>query len=245
MIFRHFLSVIVFTLSATATADTPQGNTYQSGEQRVQLLELYTSEGCSSCPPADHWLSRQKNSGGLWKAFVPVSFHVSYWNWIGWQDKYSDKHFDERQRNYASGGTLSNVYTPGFLLNGEEWRGFFQHHKTLPKRQTESVGNLKLSLQGGNNFSASFTGNNGEQLHIAILAMGISSKVTRGENSDKTLTHDFVVVGYKNYAVDGKKWRGKLPVIEHNASQYAIAAWISGGNSQRPIQALGGEFKLQ
>ena len=240
MLPRHFLTIILFTMAATAAAET-----YQSDDRQVQLLELYTSEGCSSCPPADHWLSKQKSSPGLWEKFVPVSFHVSYWNWIGWQDKFSNQQFDQRQRSYAHSGTLSNVYTPGFLLNGKEWRGFFEHHKALPKSPSAVVGNLQLKVED-DRFSASFTGDGATQLHIAILAMNVNSKVTRGENRNKTLTHDFVVVGYGHYGIgDEKQWSGKLPMIRHNASEYAIAAWVSGEESQQPIQALGGEFKPQ
>ena len=74
---------------------------FQSSQRQVSLLELYTSEGCSSCPPAEAWLSKLKNSQGLWDEFVPVAFHVDYWNNPGWKDRFSDEQYTERQKSYA------------------------------------------------------------------------------------------------------------------------------------------------
>ena len=91
---------------------------FQSGPLRVNVLELYTSEGCSSCPPADRWLSGLKQDDRLWREIIPIAFHVDYWNYIGWQDRFSSPVYSERQRHYARNKGLSTVYTPGFLLNG-------------------------------------------------------------------------------------------------------------------------------
>jgi hypothetical protein len=95
---------------------------FKSGENQAALVELYTSEGCSSCPPAEAWLSRLKDGPGLWKEFVPVAFHVDYWDYLGWRDKWSAEAFSARQRAYASAWHNDNIYTPGFILNGSEWR---------------------------------------------------------------------------------------------------------------------------
>jgi hypothetical protein len=85
--------------------------TFQSSETQTSLLELYTSEGCSSCPPAESWLSRLKESPGLWKDFVPVAFHVDYWNYLGWRDPWSTKAFTDRQHAYARTWRSDSVYT--------------------------------------------------------------------------------------------------------------------------------------
>src|SRR5687768_10063986 len=74
---------------------------FQSGPNRTALLELYTSEGCSSCPPAEAWLSRVKSDARLWKEFVPVAFHVDYWDYLGWRDPFGMANYSERQRAYA------------------------------------------------------------------------------------------------------------------------------------------------
>src|SRR5436190_11363063 len=90
---------------------------FESPERQTALLELYTSEGCSSCPPAETWFSKLKNAPGLWTNFVPVAFHVDYWNRLGWRDKFSDAQFSERQRAYAQLWSAENIYTPEFVLS--------------------------------------------------------------------------------------------------------------------------------
>ena len=170
-----------------------------------------------------------------------MAFHVAYWDWIGWQDPFASEKYDKRQHNYARSGAVNNVYTPGFLLNGHEWRGFFQHHRSLPKALKNDVGNLQLEING-KEFTARFDGSGGQQLHIAILGMGLTSQVTKGENRNKTLEHDFVVVGFGSYSAQQGKWSGRLPMLMHKPERYAIAAWVTNGKSQRPIQAVGGEY---
>src|SRR5579859_334549 len=88
--------------------------TFQSSERQTSLLELYTSEGCSSCPPAEAWISNLKSRSGLWTDFVPVAFHVDYWNGLGWRDKLSSEEFSQRQRDYAQAWSAQDVYTPEF-----------------------------------------------------------------------------------------------------------------------------------
>ena len=89
---------LVAAIVSTASAEPTK---FTSGAQQVAILELYTSEGCSSCPPAESWLNNLKASPDLWKHFVPVAFHVDYWNSLGWTDRWSSPEFSERQRDYA------------------------------------------------------------------------------------------------------------------------------------------------
>src|SRR2546423_2933711 len=110
-------------LSLGATAAFAETR-FQSGAQQAALIELYTSEGCSSCPPAEDWLSRLKEQPGLWKKFVPVAFHVDYWNYLGWRDRFSLWQFTERQRRYAAKWQSESVYTPAIVFNGNESRNW-------------------------------------------------------------------------------------------------------------------------
>ncbi len=73
---------------------------FESGPAQTALVELYTSEGCSSCPPADHYLSGLARDPGLWKQFVPVAFHVDYWDQLGWTDRLASAQYSDRQRSY-------------------------------------------------------------------------------------------------------------------------------------------------
>lgn len=95
---------------------------FESTKEQTGLLELYTSEGCSSCPPADRWLARLKEHPDLWRSFIPMALHVDYWDYIGWQDRFASAAHSKRQRRYAQEKSLTTVYTPGFLYNGQEWR---------------------------------------------------------------------------------------------------------------------------
>ena len=95
---------------------------FESGVKRNTLIELFTSEGCSSCPPAETYLNNLKNNNELWEKWIPVAFHVDYWDYIGWKDKYATKTFGLRQSRYASLNRVSTVYTPAFMVNGSSWR---------------------------------------------------------------------------------------------------------------------------
>ena len=119
---------------------------FQSGETQTSLLELYSSEGCSSCPPAEKWLTGLKEAPGLWRAFVPVCFHVDYWDYLGWKDDLASPQFTKRQRTSAQYLKLDSVYTPGFLVNGREWRGWFDGKKSFPLT-SEKIGQLKVTMQ--------------------------------------------------------------------------------------------------
>src|SRR5438552_12328276 len=119
--------------------------TFESGDMQTTLIELFTSEGCSSCPPADAWISQLKESPDLWKKIVPIAFHVDYWNNLGWRDRFAKPEFTARQRWYVAAWRGDSVYTPGFVVNGREWRSWFADG-TLVHEQTAKVGNLRITL---------------------------------------------------------------------------------------------------
>src|ERR1700758_1185011 len=87
---------------------------FESGVVQTTLIELFTSEGCSSCPRAEKWLSGLKSNPDLWKRTIPVAFHVDYWDHLGWRDRFSKLEFTERQQYYAAAWRNDSVYTPGF-----------------------------------------------------------------------------------------------------------------------------------
>jgi len=95
---------------------------FESGDFQVNLVELYTSEGCSSCPPAEAWLSRIYRQGFKNQYVVPLAMHVTYWDYLGWKDKFSSKAYDQRQRRMVTQEGGRTVYTPQFFLNGKTVR---------------------------------------------------------------------------------------------------------------------------
>src|SRR5215471_9400646 len=119
---------------------------FQSGTNRTAVIELYTSEGCSSCPPAEEWFSKLKAHPRLWIDFVPAAFHVDYWDYLGWRDPFGAAAYSDRQRAYAAEWKSRSVYTPGFVLDGKEWRGWFNRDE-LPPASTQPAGTLSASSE--------------------------------------------------------------------------------------------------
>lgn len=181
-----FLGALLVPAAQAATC------TAVSGEQRNRLLELYTSEGCSSCPPADRWLSRLPAASGV----VPLAFHVDYWDRLGWRDPYGQAAFSQRQRDRNRG--LGWIYTPQVMLDGKDFRGW---HRGLPPRPaapadarltlTLAQTPQRIDVQIDSRFAAADAGD--ARLFLALYENRRTSTVTAGENADRTLHHDYVV----------------------------------------------------
>ncbi len=152
------LPAALFFLASSALADSPR-ITVESPLEAVPVLELFTSHGCSSCPPADRWLRNFTNHPGLWNQVIPMAFHVDYWDWIGWKDRFASARYTARQKDYRRAGRLRTVYTPGFVLGGREWKGWFGGMD--PKLGAgEAVGRLSLKIMPGETVSARFAPKN-------------------------------------------------------------------------------------
>jgi hypothetical protein len=168
---------------------------FESKPVRTHLLELYTSEGCSSCLPAEVWMSNLKNEPRLWQDFVPVAFHVDYWDHLGWRDPFASKTWTERQADYSARWKAETVYTPAFVLDGKEWR-----YGALPAPAAETAGVLKITINGDRLATAFKPSNNSGhyEIHVARLGFALSADVIAGENSGRKLMHDFVALGLTN-----------------------------------------------
>ena len=135
---------IFFMLILCATMDARASDrVFESGPQRSHLLELFTSQGCSSCPSAEAWFSRLKAEPGLWKNFVPLAFHVDYWDRLGWRDPFASKEWTARQYQYSSSWKGDSVYTPGFVLNGQELRQRSVPVASGRKTRRSKIGDLR------------------------------------------------------------------------------------------------------
>ena len=228
---------------------------FVSQNNATEMIELYTSEGCSSCPPADRWLSSLKYNSETFQSLIPMAFHVDYWDYIGWQDRFAKPVYSLRQRQYVSTGSVSQAYTPQMVANSGEWRGFISGQREWVPND-KKVGVLKATVQDSSEDifvrfapykrtwnTASDKKHDSYVLNVAILGMGLSSRVTAGENHDRTLNHDFVVLSHQklNVAANPAQWKIKKPAIpDAGQTQSAVAVWLSEPNSQRIIQATGG-----
>ena len=206
----------------------------KSGVQTVPLLELYTSEGCSSCPPADKWMSGIKTD-----KVTPLAFHVDYWDYIGWKDRFSKADYSVRQRKTAAFGSAGFVYTPQFVMNGRDFKGWdnsrlsqsVEASQKLASRAnlsinavTETNGDitLKTSAQAVKPIDAK-----NADVFVALYENKLVSQVKAGENSGSTLKHDYVVREFfgayqlsnqnefsKNFTLDSA-WKNKGYVFEN------------------------------
>ncbi len=219
-------------------------STFQSGERQIALIELYSSEGCSSCPPADRWLANLKDHKKLWREFVPLNFHVDYWNRLGWVDRFSNQEFSQRQRRFASEWGSGRVYTPGFVRNGSEWK-----QRQLTGLLGQSVGSLRAVAIGDGRYKVTFAGKAASTkkhiVHFSLLGHGLTTEVKYGENAGETLSHEFVVLAKNKKAMTLKngvyETIVKLPTnTQAGAKNFSVAFWVSREGSQKPIQAVGG-----
>lgn len=198
-----FIPLTVFSAGTSLSTFTGETKTASSPENRVVLLELYTSEGCSSCPPADRFLSDLKTSGISDKQLIPIAFHVTYWDYIGWKDRFAKKQFDLRQRDLTRKQNKSTVYTPQFLMSGDDYRTYasFSADVNALVKQKASV-KLKLDAQYLKNseklqlkLTADILSGKSKNVgfYLLVVENNLSSKVSDGENYGELLHHDYVV----------------------------------------------------
>jgi hypothetical protein len=223
---------------------------FESGPSQVALIELYTSEGCSSCPPADRWLGCLRDKPGLWREFVPVEFHVDYWNGLGWRDRLSSRDYTDRQYAYASVWGNPSVYTPCFVRNGAEWKPQWGG----PAAAGGPGGSLSVEVAEDGRCRARYRPAPGARagaadyaVHVALLGGGVISRVTAGENDGATLGHEFVVLGTASGSLAPGAAPGALQATVMlprsevaGLKRRAIAVWVTRRNELIPLQATGG-----
>lgn len=236
----HFPATLAVSviLSMGALAEV----TFQSTAERTHLLELFSSEGCSSCPPAEKWLAQLRQSPRLWKDFVPLAFHVDYWDRLGWPDRFASAAHTARQRAYAATWSSGSVYTPAFVLDGAEWRG--RSLAEIPAAGGKS-GILGAVVSDARVVAVTFQPARRAQAweaHIALLGLDLATHVKAGENSGRDLRHDFVVLAHEVKALraDGESFRAEAKLAAPAETKTALAIWITEAGRLAPVQAVGG-----
>jgi len=227
----------------------------RSSENTVALVELYTSEGCDSCPPADRWLSSLGPRGYGADRVVPIALHVDYWDYIGWKDPYAQARFSSRQRKLAQLTRSAIVYTPQVLLQGHDFRGwsgggFDEAVKRINARPARAAIELTLDTRGRGAFQveASAELKDASQraeaaFYLATYEGKLSSRVQAGENQGKTLPHDFVVFEWVG-AIEFKAGlrvseRRALPLLPSaNPAHSGVVAFVQNRANSEVLQAL-------
>jgi hypothetical protein len=181
----------------------------RSGPLTVALVELYTSQGCSSCPPADRWLSSLGAGGHAPDRVVPLALHVDYWDYIGWKDPYAKREFSLRQRKLTQLQRMAFVYTPQVMLQGRDFRAWGgRAFDEAVKKINAQPARAQLALEilsfraGVMEVAASaelLPGDRGEDpaIYLAAYQSRLENRVTAGENRGKLLSHDYVVLEWQ------------------------------------------------
>lgn len=226
------LLLCALPLAAAAAAPVCEAH---SGPQRTPVVELYTSEGCSSCPPADQWLSTLKG-----QPVVAQAFHVAYWDYIGWKDRFAQSAFTQRQKDIAADNHLSGIYTPQLVRNGRDWHS----NQTLLEPATRAT-TAKASIRiqrVGEGFEARvepLDPSTAWTAYWTVTEDGHSSRVKAGENAGEFLQHDFVV---RQYTSAGRYQGAQqlqffaLPAQPEHPRRINLV--VSDAQTHEPLQAL-------
>ena len=210
----------------------------QSSSVLTPVIELYTSEGCSSCPPADKWASTLKG-----KNAVVQAFHVGYWDYIGWVDRFAAPAHTTRQRQVAAQNGLRNIYTPQVVRNGQDWRDWGAAlGGNEPAKAKLSLRRLPADAQG-DQFEAIVTplesASANWSAYWTVTENGHASRVKSGENAGEFLKHDFVVRQYTPVGDYKGPARLTLRAVAANpAHPRQVNLVVFDPKSGRPLQAL-------
>ncbi|MEM9643664.1 MAG: DUF1223 domain-containing protein [Planctomycetota bacterium] len=209
----------------------------------IAVVELFTSQGCNSCPPADATLRQIASVAS--KNQLPVhvlSFHVDYWNRLGWTDPYSDVAYSQRQRAYASAIKGGRVYTPQMIVNGStEFVGSHQakaHQaitRSLARRASTSIGLdvAPASTDGTLEVRYQLSGSTRKKiLNVALVHTPAANAVPRGENAGRQLAHVNVVRDFRSLSIDARSGTVRLEVPEDvDPSKTRVIAYVQDPKS--------------
>jgi hypothetical protein len=249
---RFTFLILAFALAAPAAAG---GCRAESGERTVALVELYTSEGCSSCPPADRWLSGLAGRGYTPERVVPLSLHVDYWDYIGWKDPYAKREFSQRQRKLSQLQRLALVYTPQVMLQGRDFRHWYSPAfddavAAINARPAQARIALEIHGAAGGALDAQASAELADRtrsgdaaLYLAVYENRLSSRVSAGENRGRTLTHDHVVLEWQGpfaFAPTGRaSERRSLALLPKGVPERSgVAAFVQDRRTGEVLQAL-------
>jgi hypothetical protein len=246
-------TAVLAAFAASVVQAAPGGCAAQSGPATAALVELYTSEGCNSCPPADRWLSALPSAGFGPDRVVPLALHVDYWDYIGWKDPFAKPLFAARQRELSAIARSRVVYTPQVVLAGKDYRGwparsrFAEAVAAVNRAPARAAISLALEPSGTGAFEVTATASVPKRadredaaLFVAVYENGLSTRVTAGENRGATLQHDFVV----------REWWGPLALDSSGAATLGrsldtqavrmggVAAFVQSRRSGEVLQAL-------
>jgi hypothetical protein len=230
------LSVAGLAIVLAAPSYASQACEVKSGAATAALVELYTSEGCSSCPPADRKLNDLRAQAGADALVVPLALHVSYWDGLGWSDPFAQKAFDARQSQLVERQRRHVVYTPQFFVNGSELRGWDAQLPAAIRAVNAKPAPLSITLKAApaandavllEAAASASDPRTAGALYLAVSESGLVSHVRRGENSGATLRHD----------ATARLWLGPV-ALEQGAARLRKELALPAGWRRENLQAV-------
>ena len=222
----------------------------ESGPGTTAPVELYTSEGCSSCPPAERWLGALARSYPPGK-LVPLALHVDYWDYLGWKDPYAKREFSLRQRKLSRLQRMALVYTPQVVVQGRDFRdwagkGFDQALARINAQPAKARLKLELLRSDANGLDVRASAelvrpNESAALYLAAYQSGLESRIAAGENRGRILTHDYVLLEWLGpFPLDRPLvQRRTLPLLPGAAAAASgAAAFVQDRQSGEVLQAV-------
>jgi len=219
----------------------------RSAAHTTAFVELYTSEGCNSCPPADRWLS------GIAKAYsrervVPLALHVDYWDYIGWKDPYARREFSQRQRRLSQLQRVALVYTPQVVLQGADFRAWSgrEFDRAVERINARpAAAHLSLAIVGRTDTALQVkvdartdVPEESAGVYLAAYESALTSQVSAGENRGRLLTHDYVALEWKGpYALGGREVEVAL-LPKAKPADSGVAAFVQNRRTGEVLQAL-------
>lgn len=223
-VWRLFAFMLIGLLSVCnmSLADEVEPSNAESSDSGFAVVELFTSQGCSSCPPADRVLSKLAKSIGDDQSVFLLSFHVDYWNRLGWDDPYSLAQSTSRQREYAHAWSSRRVYTPQMVVNGTwEFNGGSEQKARLAIKEGlagKAAARIRLRPQVDANGAATKIGFQidgaveDHRLNVALVSPEAGNEVPRGENRGRTLQHVNVVRSFESQRLNQNSGQIELSI---------------------------------
>lgn len=240
----HLIRTLIAALVAGIPAGSTAGCAVQSGPGTAALVELYTSEGCSSCPPADRQLGELRSG----ETVVPLALHVGYWDDLGWSDPFAQDAFARRQHWLIQFGGIRTLYTPQFFVAGTVARPETLNERIGELNAESSRASLLLEAhalgEGTLWVSASARSRvEAAALYLAVAENGLSSRVLAGENGGRRLSHDHVVRAWIGplRLHDGRLDLQRSIPLEKNwrRAQLEVIGFVQDQHTGRVLQAVG------
>ena len=241
------LRILILAAVLALPAQAAEPIVVNSSERQTAVLELYTSEGCSSCPPADRWLSKLVTAPQKDLDVLALSFHVDYWNYLGWKDRFSSADYTRRQRMLGANNLQRTIYTPEFFVNGMEARGagkildkiqqVNRQRAPLDLRLTVSRDDTDLVLALDSPSARDTLGQ--VQHRYLVYENNLSTDVKRGENSGRKLRHQQVVRYMSSARGLSDSNQHRIPIDpEWRAQNVGVAVLVTSLDDRNYLQAV-------